>query len=777
MVDRATGKPQPKGTQKVSKGRIRRAELRRQPVQSAMRWLRNTAAHPASVPNTATALVFAFLFSLVFFASARTLGVAPGRTLTESVVARADFSIVNEDATQARLRDANANAERFYSLESAVFDGLSTALSALPSTLAAAESFGALAPEVVDSFAITSEEQRASIAASADGRAAERWQSRVQYFLEKLSGQPVLSANQVQQIATSSAGRLRVVQADNSTDPVDAEDIIPADPASGALTRLAKLARDSGFTPSAANAIASRVLQAGPTHNFDEIRSQADLEQKRAAVTDVIDEYAAGGAVLLRGKVIADDDLTLLRAEAESARAAAGPLTATITALVPGLVALGFSGVLIGYLSRYRRRALTNPWRFFAFHVIAITALAVILWVRSAEPLFLAFVLPFALTLVAMVTVTAYARRLAACVSISTLGLAAIAFGLSAAEIAAVAAPVFVALVMLADVRSRSHVVRTAAGTALAASLAQLLTPMLEGPMSRAPLDEYFTDAVFAGFGAAVASGVMLFLTPLLERVFDVTTGMTLSELRDPRQPLLRQLQQQAPGTYNHSLNVATIAEAAADSIGADSLHLYVGALYHDVGKINKPDYFVENQTPGINRHDKLSPAMSLLVIMGHVKDGLELAREYKLPRSFRHYIESHHGETLVTYFYHQAKAAAEADNSEAPKEIEYRYPGPKPQTKEAAILMLCDAVEGATRAMSDPTSSRIATLVHDIATQRLEDGQFDDSTLTFAELSAVEDAITKTLSAIYHGRIKYPDGGTKKEQDGSEVEPESATA
>jgi putative nucleotidyltransferase with HDIG domain len=291
---------------------------------------------------------------------------------------------------------------------------------------------------------------------------------------------------------------------------------------------------------------------------------------------------------------------------------------------------------------------------------------------------------------------------------------------------------------------------------------------MLEGPLSRPPLPEYLTDVALATTGAAVAAGVMLFLTPLLERVFDVTTGMTLSELRDPRQPLLRQLQQQAPGTYNHSLNVASIAEAAADAIGADSLHLYVGALYHDIGKINKPDYFVENQTPGINRHDKLSPAMSLLVIMGHVKDGLELAREYKLPRSLRHYIESHHGETLVTYFFHQAKAAAEAENVEAPKEIEYRYPGPKPQTKEAAILMLCDAVEGATRTLSDPTSSRIAALVSDIAAKRLEDGQFDDSSLTFAELAAVEDAITKTLSAIYHGRIKYPDGNTRRESDSS---------
>ena len=230
-------------------------------------------------------------------------------------------------------------------------------------------------------------------------------------------------------------------------------------------------------------------------------------------------------------------------------------------------------------------------------------------------------------------------------------------------------------------------------------------------------------------------------------------------------------MQQRAPGTYNHCLNVATIAEAAANAIGADSLHLYVGALYHDIGKINKPDYFVENQSDGYNRHAKLSPAMSLLVIMGHVKDGMELAREYGLPKSLHHYIESHHGTTLVTYFYHKAQQAAEAEGSgEAPSEVTYRYPGPKPRTKEAAILMLCDAVEGATRAMREPTPSRIEALVHSMAQQRLADGQFDDSSLTLRELHIIEAALTKSLCAVYHGRIQYPSESSKTQETGKRM-------
>jgi putative nucleotidyltransferase with HDIG domain len=243
---------------------------------------------------------------------------------------------------------------------------------------------------------------------------------------------------------------------------------------------------------------------------------------------------------------------------------------------------------------------------------------------------------------------------------------------------------------------------------------------------------------------------------------------MTLAELRDPSQPVLRQLQQRAPGTYNHSLQVANIAEAAADAIGADSLLLYVGALYHDIGKMNKPEYFVENQADGFNKHSKLRPAMSLLVIVGHVKDGIELAREYGLPRAIQHFIESHHGTTLVEYFYHAAKTQAEMSDKSAVDEVEFRYPGPKPRTKEAAILMLADAVESATRAMAEPNPSRIENLVRELGRKRLLDDQFDECDLTFRELSLIEDAMIARLCAIHHGRISYPTAKTEEPAAGA---------
>jgi putative nucleotidyltransferase with HDIG domain len=275
-----------------------------------------------------------------------------------------------------------------------------------------------------------------------------------------------------------------------------------------------------------------------------------------------------------------------------------------------------------------------------------------------------------------------------------------------------------------------------------------------------------------------------------VERLFDITTGMTLIELRDPKHPLLRELQLRAPGTYNHSLTVASIAESAAEAIGADGLLTYVGCLYHDIGKMNKPDYFVENQSPGVNKHDKLSPAMSLLLVVGHVKDGLELARDFNIPRPLHHFIESHHGTTLVEFFFHRAReralsamresGAGEGDLSEGgdpaligeermefnepqvPDEFAFRYPGPKPQSREAAILMVCDAVESATRTLSDPTPARIDALVRSIANKRLMDGQFEDCEITLRDLHLIVESVSRSVASIYHARIAYPGPSTR---------------
>ena len=187
-----------------------------------------------------------------------------------------------------------------------------------------------------------------------------------------------------------------------------------------------------------------------------------------------------------------------------------------------------------------------------------------------------------------------------------------------------------------------------------------------------------------------------------------------------------------------------------------------VGAYFHDIGKMLKPGYFVENQGHDANRHESLVPAMSTLIIIAHIKDGADLARQHRLPEPIIDFIEQHHGTTLVEYFYRRASERSEAnpDGGEV-DESDFRYPGPKPQTKEAAVLMLADAVESASRALVEPTPARIESLVHEIAMKRLLDGQFDACGLTLQELATIEDSLVKSLTAVYHGRIKYPDQRT----------------
>jgi len=287
---------------------------------------------------------------------------------------------------------------------------------------------------------------------------------------------------------------------------------------------------------------------------------------------------------------------------------------------------------------------------------------------------------------------------------------------------------------------------------ALIAFAASVAVGLLDGQTWRFVL----ADSLWAAGAALMAAFIIEGVVPGIERLFRLSTAMTLLEWCDASKPLLRMMAAEAPGTYNHSLLVGALAEAAAEAIGADGLLCRAGAYYHDIGKINKPEYFVENQAPGVSRHERLSPAMSLLVIIGHVKDGIEMAKEYGLPASLHPFIAEHHGTTLVQYFYQVATESRRPGEPE-PTDTAFRYPGPKPQSRETAIVMLCDGVEGAVRAMPEPTPNRIETVVSDIIHKRLADGQFDECELTFRQLAEIEKSLVKSLCSIYHSRISYP--------------------
>ena len=270
-------------------------------------------------------------------------------------------------------------------------------------------------------------------------------------------------------------------------------------------------------------------------------------------------------------------------------------------------------------------------------------------------------------------------------------------------------------------------------------------------------------DGLWLIVWSVIAGSLMTVLLPSIEKVFTVQTDLSLMELGDPAHPLLQELIRRAPGTYNHSITVAALSETAAESIGARGLLVRVGAYFHDIGKMLKPGYFIENQGQGDNRHDALVPAMSTLVIIAHVKDGADLARQNRLPEAIIDFIQQHHGTTLVEYFYRQASAKKSQEDPDGGEvdESSFRYPGPKPQSREAGVLMLADAVESASRVLKEPTPSRIEALVEDLARKRLLDGQFDESGLTLEEVRKIGDSLVKSLTAVYHGRVKYPDQET----------------
>jgi putative nucleotidyltransferase with HDIG domain len=262
--------------------------------------------------------------------------------------------------------------------------------------------------------------------------------------------------------------------------------------------------------------------------------------------------------------------------------------------------------------------------------------------------------------------------------------------------------------------------------------------------------------------GGLMASLLVLLLLPLCEALFGLTSTMSLLELSDLAHPLLQRLAFEAPGTYHHSLMVANLAQAAADEIEANSVLARVGAYFHDIGKITKADYFTENIRTGQNPHDELAPSMSALLVMSHIKDGITLAMLYKLPLAIIEIIQQHQGTGLVVYFHHKAGRQAESQTSQGRSrtvvdESSYRYPGPKPTSRESAIIMLADSVEAASRSLEKTTATGISELVDRMVDARVEDSQLDDCEMTLEELSRVKRAFVFCLSNMLHSRIAYP--------------------
>ena len=489
-----------------------------------------------------------------------------------------------------------------------------------------------------------------------------------------------------------------------------------------------------------------------------EVDSEATSKAKNEAVEKTPEQfirYSAGDLLAPAGEEITNEQVTLLKLEHEESLRQQpvserfGRATSLFGLFVAMFTLAGF------YLHLHHRDVMIDLGHIATLLVLIVTTMAACVF--ASGDAWHAEILP--LLVFAMTVAIAYDEDLALLLVAEVALVLVVGLGQGLADYITLTAAAAATIFWMGRIRSRSKLIYVGLWAGAVAMTTQIGANLLE----EHPLDFYLLfEAARTGIWTVLAGFLMTGLLPFVEKTFGVLTDLSLLEIGDVAHPLLQELVRRAPGTYNHSINVASIGEAAADAINARGLLVRVGAYFHDVGKMLKPAYYVENQSRQENRHETLVPAMSSLIIIAHVKEGAELARQYNLPQPIVDLLLEHHGTTLVEYFYRRAAEKSQTDpNSGSVDEQTFRYPGPRPSTRESAVLMLSDAVESASRSLTEPTPARISSLVHDLAMKRLLDGQFEDCGLTLEELRLIEHSLVKSLTAVYHGRVKYPDQRT----------------
>jgi putative nucleotidyltransferase with HDIG domain len=488
----------------------------------------------------------------------------------------------------------------------------------------------------------------------------------------------------------------------------------------------------------------------------------AARERARQSVRPVVVVVKKNEVLIQGGEPITEDQRNLMREETRafqgSMRSERKALRMLALFLLMSLMAL----VVVLYVVRYQLKLAQDTKQIVKVCVLMV--LTQFLWQLLARPPWHAGLVP--LTVNALVLAIAFRPPFALLVTFCFSTALTASRGNNMDHLLVQIGGQALAVLLVRNVRTRTQLVRVGAvagiGYVVMTVATALLTQQLPN-LTVADTGRRFLWALLAGF---IVTGAL----PLIEHCFGVITDIRLLELADASHPLLQEMVRRAPGTYNHSMNVANLAEQAAEAVGANGLLARVGSYFHDIGKMLKPSYFIENQN-GQNLHDTLEPGLSTLIIIGHVKDGVELARQYRLPTRVIDFIQEHHGTTLVEYFYRAAlrqqeelgHAPSHGEGTPCSLESSFRYPGPKPQSPESGIVMLTDCIESASRALSEPTPGSLRKLVRDLTMKRLLDGQLEESGLTLTELHIVEESLVKGLIAVYHSRIKYPEGRDRR--------------
>ena len=752
--------------------KARRRQVREQKARIFGRWPGRASAWALSWPVLA-GVIFAGFASVIALTGERALPFAIGERVDQPIYARVDFQVLDEKKTQEEVQSAAAGAPSVYRRDAApLVEQVRPELMRLYQSAIEAENHEAFQAATKDNGWVVSSQAFDKLHGMSDESDRKRFQELVDgikleeaLIVRKLSEEDRLPPR-TQEYFILEEGlpeRTKIQYLDRRLTVQE----IP-----GHLTdRAAQLAR--GF-PSVLTEAARSVLLAGlkthPTVLFDKDLTAAAIGEAIKDVEAVYTLYhkgqpivnphaGEGGGVLTAAHydllaIEQDAYLAMIRSDRPEAE---GPrrdrmmrrigVAATVT-----LITLA----LFVYVGMHQKRVLRVPSRTAAMGLLALgTLLAARLlglnWPHTPE-----LALTPCLIAASILAITYPLRFAFGVMAVVTVMVTVVVQG-DMSLLLVLAVGVAVTIYQLGEIRTRTKII----GASLVTVIAVAVTTGAGALSAGQTLDYVWRHALWGAACALLAGFVVSGVLPFIERIFRIATSLTLLEWRDPTRPLLQLLARDAPGTYSHSLVLGTMAEAACETIGANGLLAQVGALYHDIGKIHKAGYFAENQEGRISRHDNLAPSMSLLIILAHVKDGVEMAKEYKLPRVLHQFIEEHHGTTVVRYFHHVASEnqprIASGKHDREVSEAEFRYSGPKPRSKESAVLMLCDSVEGAVRSLSEPTAGRIESRVHQIVIDRLNDGQFDDCDITLREISKVEDSLVKSLCGIYHGRVAYP--------------------
>ena len=478
-----------------------------------------------------------------------------------------------------------------------------------------------------------------------------------------------------------------------------------------------------------------------PTLTVNEVATDAARTAAAGQVSPVVVVKRAGENIVQRGEIVTTQHLEIIRR-----LGLLGDDRPATSLLALGMLAGVAIAAAAGYLWRFERQVFENV------RSLALLALLVLasLWITRLALWFFPdmspYVLPVPLTAM-LATVLVNMRVGLLAVLLTTVD--SLQLGLTEGS-AAVAMLVWGVLAVLAMSFMTERARLVYVGLFLVGSGASLawLASIAQGRS----LSEATFSAAAAGIGGVFAAVLGYGLLPFFEHAFKVTTDVRLIELASPAHPLMRRLMVEAPGTYGHSVLAGNLAEAAAEAIGANPLLARVGAYYHDIGKIARPVFFVENQAGAGNPHDETTPGLSAIIITAHVREGLELARQYRLPQEVVDIIEQHHGDSLVSYFYNKATL-----KDSTVSEADFRYTFAKPQSREAALVMLADSAEAAVRAVKRPSRARIDSAVRRVIEGKVADGQLHDSELTLADLERVTEVYARMLQGIYHPRVEYP--------------------